>query len=405
VTSCRKGPLVLATLAIGLTAPAAALGQAVATPQEIGPYDPIGVRAGSFFIFPSLTVSEMYDDNVYAEPEDEDDDLITLVEPVVRIESNFSRHRLAFETGGEVAFHINEEDEDYQDFYGLAEGTLDITRNSNLTGAIETARDHEGRDDVEDEGPAEDLTELWRHQGDLSFFQAFNRLNFRVGGDVERRDYVDEEESDRDVMIYDGIVRTGFFVSPRINTFVQGLYNIQRRDQTPDDDGVDRDSEGWGVSVGAELGFTELLVGELGLGYRWQTFEEDDFDDQSGFGFNGALTWLPTQLTTVSLTAGSDFEPTDTDDAESRYRNYGVLEVDHELLRNVILNGLVAFSRDDFEGIDRADDTLDVGAGVSYLLNRNFSIDGGYTFTKRWSDIETEEFERNRITIGVTARL
>jgi hypothetical protein len=82
-----------------------------------------------------------------------------------------------------------------------------------------------------------------------------------------------------------------------------------------------------------------------------------------------------------------------------------VLEVDHELLRNVILNGLVAFSRDDFEGIDRADDTFDVGAGVSYLLNRNFSIDGNYTFTKRWSDLETEEFERNRFLIGVTARL
>jgi hypothetical protein len=404
VTSCHKGPLVLAALAIGLTAPATAFGQAVATPQEVGPYDPIGVRAGSFFIFPSLTVSEVYDDNVFAESEDEDDDLITLVEPLVRVESNFSRHSLAFETGGEVAFHINEEDEDYEDFYGAADGRLDITRNSNLTGGIEAGREHEDRDDVEDD-PTDDLSEFWRYQGDLSFYQAFNRLNFRVGGNVSRRDFVDEEESDRDIIIYNGIVRTGFFVSPRINTFVQGLYNIQRRDQTPDDAGVDRDSEGWGVSVGTELGFTELLVGELGFGYRWQTFEEDDFDDESGFGFNGGLTWLPTQLTTARLTAGSDFEPTDTDGAESRFRNFGLLEVEHELLRNVILTGLVGYSRDDFEGIERVDDTLDAGAGISYLLNRNFSIDGGYTFTKRWSDIETEEFQRNLIRIGVTARL
>ena len=404
MTSCRNGPLVLATLAIGLTAPAAAFGQAVGTPQEVGPYDPIGVRAGSFFIFPSLTVSEVYDDNVYAEPDDEDDDLITLIEPVVRMESNFSRHRLAFEAGGEVALHINEEDEDYEDFYGAVDGTLDITRNSNLTAGIEAGRDHEGRDDVEDD-PDDDLSEFWRYRSDLSFFQAFNRLNFRVGGNAQRRAYTEEEEADRDINIYNAIVRTGFFVSPRINTFVQGLYNIQRRDQTPDDGGIDRDSEGWGVSVGAELGFTDLLTGELGFGYRVQSFEESDFDDESGFGFDGALTWLPTQLTTVSLTAGSEFEPTDTDDAESRFRNFGVLTVDHELLRNIILNGLVAYSRDDFEGIDRVDDTLDVGAGVSYLLNRNFSIDGGYTFTKRWSDDETEEFKRNRIRIGVTARL
>jgi hypothetical protein len=404
VTSCRKGPLVLATLAIGLTAPATAFGQAVATPQEVGPYDPLGVRAGAFFIFPSLTVSEAYDDNVFADSEDEDDDLITLVEPLVRAESNFSRHSLAFEAGGEVAFHINEEDEDYEDFYGATRGRLDITRNSNLTAGILAGRDHQDRDDVEDD-PTEDLSEYWRYEGDLSFYQAFNRLNFRVGGDVRRRDYTLEEENDRDVMIYNAIVRTGFFVSPRINPFIQGLYNIQRRDETPDDEGVDRDSEGWGVSIGTELGFTDLLVGEIGFGYRWQTFEDDALDDESGFGFNGALTWLPTQLTTVSLTAGSDFEPTDTDGAESRFRHFGELEVEHELLRNVILSGLVGYSRDDFEGIDRVDDTLDAGAGIRYLLNRNFSIDGGYTFTKRWSDDETEEFTRNVIRIGVTARL
>ena len=404
MTSCRNGPLVLATLAIGLTAPAAAFGQAVATPQEVGPYDPIGVRAGSFFIFPSLTLSEEYDDNVFAVSDDEDDDLITLVEPVVRIESNFPRHRLAFEAGGEVAFHINEEDEDYEDFYGAAEGTLDITRNSNLTAGIEAGRDHEGRDDVEDD-PTDDLSEFYSYRSDLSFYQAFNRLNFRVGGNAQRRAYTDVEEADRDVNVYNAILRTGFYVSPRINPFIQGLYNIQRRDQTPDDAGVDRDSEGWGASAGAEFSFTELLVGELGFGYRYQTFEDDDLDDESGFGFNGGLSWLPTQLTTVSLTAGSDFEPTDTDGAESRFRNFGLLEVDHELLRNVILNGLVGYSRDDFEGIDRIDDTFDVGAGISYLLNRNFSIDGGYTFTKRWSDDETEEFTRNRIRIGVTARL
>ena len=71
----------------------------------------------------------------------------------------------------------------------------------------------------------------------------------------------------------------------------------------------------------------------------------------------------------------------------------------------MILGADVGYTRDDFSGIDRTDDTITAGGGVSYLINRNFSIDAGYTYTKRWSDDEDEEFDRNLIRIGVTARL
>ena len=45
------------------------------------------------------------------------------------------------------------------------------------------------------------------------------------------------------------------------------------------------------------------------------------------------------------------------------------------------------------------------GAGASYLINRNFSIDAGYRYSKLWSDDNEEEFDRNVVRIGVTARL
>ena len=53
-------PLVSTAVALTLGAPAVALG------QEIGPYDPLGIRAGAFLIYPSLSVSEVYNDNVFA---------------------------------------------------------------------------------------------------------------------------------------------------------------------------------------------------------------------------------------------------------------------------------------------------------------------------------------------------
>ena len=81
------------------------------------------------------------------------------------------------------------------------------------------------------------------------------------------------------------------------------------------------------------------------------------------------------------------------------------MNVSHELLRNVQLNGRFNYARDDFSGISRTDNTINVGGGASYLLNRYLSLDAGYTFTKRWSDESSEEFDRNLVRVGVTGRL
>jgi hypothetical protein len=400
VTARRTArPLVSTAVALTLGGPAVALG------QEVGPYDPLGIRAGAFLIYPSLSVSEVYDDNVFAVDNNKDDDLITVIEPQVRAESNFSRHSLGLTVGSEVAFHINEEDEDYQDYFVSGDGRLDITRQNFVDAELLFAKDHRDREDPEDEGDRDELTDVYRYGGELSFTQLFNRLNFRLTGRALRNAYTEAEEADEDNVIYDALLRTGFFVSPRINTFIEGRYNIERRDREEDFSGVERDSQGWGVSGGAAVDLTDLLVGEFSVGYRRQYFDEGDFDEEDGIGYGIDLTWTPTLLTTVTASGGGDFRPTTQDDAEANFRSSVGLGVEHELLRNVILAANVGYTRDDFSGIDRTDDTISAGGGVSYLINRNFSVDAGYTYTTRSSDENEEEFDRNLVRIGVTGRL
>ncbi|HSA82235.1 MAG TPA: outer membrane beta-barrel protein, partial [Geminicoccaceae bacterium] len=294
-------PLVSTAVALSLGGPAVALA------QEVGPYDPLGIRAGAFLIFPSLTVSEVYNDNVFAVDNNKDDDLITVIQPEVRAESNWSRHRIGLTAGSEVAFHINEEDEDYQDFFVSGDGRLDITRQNFVDAELLFARDHRDRDDPEDEGDRDELTDIYRYGGELSFTQLFNRLNFRLTGRALRTAYTESEDADEDENVYDALLRTGFFVSPRINTFIEGRYNVEQRDRSEDFNGIERDSQGWGVSGGAEVDLTNLLVGEFSVGYRRQSFEEDDFDEEDGIGYNLDLTWTPTLLTTVALSGGGDF--------------------------------------------------------------------------------------------------
>jgi hypothetical protein len=307
--------------------------------------------------------------------------------------------------GSEVAFHINEPDEDYQDFFVSSDGRLDITRQSFVDAELLLGRSHRDRDDPEDAGDRNEITEINNYGGELSFTQLFNRFNVRVLGGARRNAYTESDDADEDEWLYDAQLRTGFFVSPRINTFIQGSYNVERRDRNEDFNGINRDSDGWGVGAGAAVDLTNLLVGEFSVGYRRQYFDESDFDEEDGVGYDIDLTWTPTLLTTVTASGGGDFRPTTQDDAEANFRSSIGLGVEHELLRNVILAANVGYTRDDFEGIDRTDNTVSAGGGVTYLINRNFSINAGYNYTTRSSDDNEEEFDRNLVRIGVTGRL
>ncbi len=392
--------LVSTAAALTLGVPVVALG------QEVGPYDPLGIRAGSFLIYPQLSVSEVYDTNVTAVPNNEDDDFITLLQPLVTVQSNFSRHSLNLTAGGNIAFHVNQTDEDYQDAFIQSNGRLDITRQNYLDAALNFGRAHEGRDDPEN-NPNQSLKELYQYGGSLSFTQLFNRLNFRLTGGVARDDYAQNIDSDRDQDAYTGELRTGFFVSPRINPFVYGNYTVVNRDQKVDSGGVERDSKAWGAGVGAAVELTDLLTSDFQVGYTRQSYAEGSFSDNSGVGYNLSLTWTPTRLTTVRATGGGDFRPTSSEgsDAQSNFRSTAGASVDHELLRNVHLGAHVDYTRDSFDGPSRTDDTVAVGGSVTYFLNRNFSVNAGYTYEQRWSDDNNEEFDRNLILVGVTARL
>lgn len=370
-------------------------------------YDALGMRAGGFLIYPSLTVSETYDDNIFAVPEDEDSDFITLVQPRIDVASNFVRHSLGFGVGSDIAFYADNTDENFQDVSVNADGRLDITRRSALSLSLDAGRFHESRDDPEDV-EADELTEFYAYGGTVGFSQAFNRLNFRLSQGARRTDFQDAGDfnnDDRDRIIYDTRLRTGFFISPRFNTFVEGRYNIVRRDEEVDDDGFERDEHGWGVNGGVAVDITAILFGEAFVGYRRQHFEEDEFDTEDGISFGADLTWNPTTLTTLVLSGSGDFEPTNQADAASNFESSIALAVDHELLRNVLIGATVGFERDDFESIDRTDDTIIASGRVTYLLNRNFSLRGDYQYTDRSSDFANEEFTRNRFTLSLTAQL
>lgn len=376
-------------------------------------YDPLGIRARSFFIFPSITVEGGYDDNVFATDNGEEDDFFTTVTPGIDIRSDWSRHQLGLNLGGELRRYLDNDEQNYEDAFADLTGRLDITRDDALSGIIGARRLHEDASSPDSvDGDGIDVTEYTEYETGLSYRHDFARFYTQIGGDLLRQDFEDHNginEDDRDRNQYRGRVRVGLEVSPRIETFVEGIADARRYDEQPNDQGVDRNSEGYAARAGVDVDITSILFGEFALGYGYRTYSDSDLDSFGGLSADGAITWNVTDLTSLIFTAEADTRETtvtfEDDEASGNRRYTAGVEVWHELLRNVLLNGNAAYIRDDFEGTSRTDDSLAAGAGVTYLLNRRLSLDGTYEFDTRTSDDNDEEYIRNIFRVGLTAQL
>ncbi len=111
-----------------------------------------------------------------------------------------------------------------------------------------------------------------------------------------------------------------------------------------------------------------------------------------------------TQLTTVRGLVSRTVEETTLLNASSRDRTLYSLGVDHELLRSVILSGRAQYRQDDFQGANRNDDYYTASIGATYALNRNFYLEGTYTYETRDSDVAGEDYDSNLVLLSVGAQ-
>jgi hypothetical protein len=387
-------------------------------------YDPLGIRARTFLIFPRLSVDAEFDDNVFATDGDEDSDIGAIISPNIEARSDWSRHALNLSAGATSGTYYEYQKNNYLDFFGQATGRLDVTRDNILSGVLRAERLHQGRADPDqdndlddpDQGASgrDDLAEYYRMLADTAYRHNFNRLFTVLGAGIQRLTYEDTgntQGSRRDRNEYIGRLRLGYELSPRIDLYGEGRYSYRDYDKEQIFQGeeADKDSHGYQARLGTDVDITGILFGDLALTYSARNFTSSEFEDTSGFGGNGSLTWNVTPLTSIILDLSSEIQETtvefEGEVAEANFENAVELDVTHELLRNLLLNANARFERDDFEGTGRTDNTWSAGAGATYLVNRNLSLEADYRYTNRSSDAPNARYDRNLVLVGFTLRL
>jgi len=361
-------------------------------------YDPRGIPLDGFLFLPRLTVTEEYDDNVFATDENEESDFVTVFRPEFIARSRWSRHSLSFNGFFQGERYIEFEDENANDYGIAADGRLDITRRDTVGLGASYARRTEGRTDPDqDDG---DRNQVDEYVFDAAYAHEFNRITVALDSQVAFLNFLGEDNADRDRTEYRFTPRVTYTVSPRLGVFAEPFVTLRDYDEL-DDDGSEQDSTTTGVLLGADIDLGGILFGEVGAGVFYDTFEDDEEEDEFGFALDGELDWNVTDLTTVTFQANSGSEATDVDDASTLFTLGAGVRVEHELRRNVLLDADVSAQFEDFQGSERDDDVYEAGVGVEYLVNRNFSVFAGYDFFLRSSSVEEEDFSKNVVSVGI----
>ncbi|MCG8441394.1 MAG: outer membrane beta-barrel protein [Caulobacterales bacterium] len=370
-------------------------GRNVAVRERARPgYEADGVQMGAFVARPVTQLRGRYDDNIFAADRDAPDtgdprstetaDFINDASFRTSIETIWPVHSIyGFGSFNYLAYADNEDENRLNAEVG-AGGRYDITSRSAVGTRFSASRRHEGRQSSNSPVDSVDPIRFDVLSTSLNASQTFDQVRLR--GSVDYRDfsYQDGRDIDGDV-IEQGFRDRGevyvtgrgeYAISPDSLLFFQVGGNDRSYDQTTNV--LDRSSTGYDILTGAAFDITNLVRGEVGIGYFTQNFDDtlpgaDDTLD--GFDLSVDVDWFVTQLTTVTLGAARDVAESSLLGSSGYLATSARVSVDHEYLPNLLFSGAVDYVIDDYQGIDREDNRYGVALGATYLFNERYGFD------------------------------
>lgn len=373
-------------------------------------YEATGQKAGGFTLYPRITADVERNDNIYAVASGKTSDTIWRVKPEMAVRSDWSRHALGLFAGGNIIRYSDNSSENAEEYTVSANGRLDIERGSNLTGSVQTQRLVEPRTSPTSPSAAGKPVKYDLTQGTVAYVKEFNRL--RVSGRLDDKDFnykdvpniagtgiVDQDFRDRNEFYYGA--KAEYAVSPDTAVYLSATGN--KKDYDTNIVASDRTSDGYVVGVGANFDVSELVRGDIQVGYMSQSYDNPAFAKIDGFNAAGRLEWFPTQLTTVGLNGSRSIEESTAPGSQGYISNNLGASIDHELMRNVLLSAAYTHGKDNYKGVDRDDKRDNFSATATYLLNRRVGLFLTYNYLKQDSSgaAKGASFKDNKVIASV----
>ncbi len=364
----------------------------------IEPYDPVGVRVGSFVFFPEVSLGGEGTSNVLR-LEPADPDVSAEFATRARLVSNWDVHALEFNATGLTSFH-NEFPSENDAFWNVeARGRLDVTRRTNLQGLVSHDVRQEGRAAI-DAAITGDRATITTDSADLTLNHRFNRLSVQLRGGYDDIDFGPSAggspgipanpNDDRDTQVGTQAVRTTWQFRPTFSVYGEVETNQRRYEIAALSDNLSRDSNGERYRAGIDFGTTGRTVrGEMSIGYGSQDLDDPGLSDVDGVLIDGNVAWRMSELTTLRFLARTDIFDTNSEGSGGVMTRTAGIEARHAFRRYVVGTAGITYTDFDFDNVDISESELRTSLMLEYYVNREWTLFG------EWDHIRFDSTQPN----------
>ncbi len=379
---------------------------------ELEPYAPLGLRLGTLQVFPTFDITTGFDSN----PERRSPSAAQPVKgsPLIRAEagltarSDWSVHEINGDLRLGYTKYTSNPNSDRPEGQLKLGGRFDVSKDTAFDAEIRGRIDSQTPGSANLTARAEGRPLTYQSGASLGATQRFNRLALSVQGTVDRSDFDDAKlsngqslsQKDRNFTQAGVRLRSAYEITPGFIPFAEVLLDTRSYDQRTDVSGFERNSNGAQLRLGTSYEISRIVTAEVAAGYGLRRFEDQRLRELRGPVVEGALTWSVSPLTTAKLRAATTFDETTIQNASGAVTRRLSAELSHAFLRNLILTATGTFSRADYTGVNRTDDTLRAALGVDYSLTRNIVLRASYAHERTTSNVQGSNVSANVFLFG-----
>ena len=369
-------------------------------------YERRPIRVGPAEVRIDVELTALYDTNVYATSTAATGDAAVIARPQVQLDWRNANAELHGEVYADARRYLDQGRESATSFGAAISGRIAPAREHALSGEFRFDRSIESRADPEARAstllPPRKINIL---AGEIGYALTGSRIGFSLTGGVQKFDFLDPNEQDRDFTMLRGAARATWRPAAPLSFFAETYINRRNFRTAFDLSGVNRDATTYGLLAGVSREVSPRLRGRIGAGiFR---FDPDDgaLNGYTGFALSGDVTWNPRARTAVTAQLFRGDVATARAGASGRTDTRIALTIDQEAYHNVLLRGRAGWTQSKYRGV--GSDTLNtwsLAAEGEYLVNRSFSLFVGANYARRTARDPLDKFSRAQMQAGIRAR-
>ncbi len=342
---------------------------------------------------PQMSLVQGYDDNINSDSRDAISDFFTNVELGLDMKSEQRTHEIVF--SGRVTEQVFASESDFnnlrQDYSVLFRQELSRYDRISVTDSYTRAEDTDVFQDLFGRINDRYVYDLNRFAVDYS--RDFTRqlsFAFNYQNEYYNPDRADLSESTLNA----GSVQADYYYSSA--TIASFVYKAARRAFDPGESAMSHS-----VLAGIRHYLTSQLYieGQGGVDFI-ENFNGDRLTEPR---YSVSLVNDIDENTRLGITFTKDFTTNNyTADVFNTWRVS--VNLARQLLERMTVYGSGFFGKGEYDSLKIKDDLLGLSLGLRYQVSRDITANFGYTYTETDSDIDTRDYQRNRVYLGMDIR-